>query len=281
MELPKESKECAFHIDVYGKKDICMEDVVIDELTLFAKNVKKLKVTNKKDTVNKLKVVLDCQTESCILTKQEVKDVIGHDVANNQLEKRFKPVGPFDSDLWFSNVNIDKVLDQITIKYQDKKFLHIEFQMRDFEKVGGSLSKINLSNEYLRGIRCFGVVFNTDYSSGNGQHWFAIYGDFNTKPFTIEYFNSTGSDPLPEIMEWMKKTKHSMEKTLNKPVNDVVVSKIINQSDNHSCGSYSLYYIISRLENIPYKHFSKNKIGDNIMHEFRRNHLFRQSKSET
>ena len=46
-----------------------------------------------------------------------------------------------------------------------------------------------------------------------------------------------------------------MEKTLNKKVEDVVVTKIVNQADNHSCGSYSLYYIISRLEGVPYSHF--------------------------
>ena len=280
MELPKNPKECAFHIDVDGKKEICMEDAIIDELKTYATNIKKLNVSGKKDTIDKLKEVLDCQTESCILTKSEIKDAIGHDKAVKQLDERFKPEGPFDSDQWFSNINIDKVLDQIAIKYKKKKFLHIEFQMRDFEKVGGELSKIDLAKEYERGIRCFGVVFNTDYSAGNGQHWFAIYGNFSKEPFTIEYFNSTGQAPLPEISSWMKKTKHHMEKTLNKKVEDVAVSKIVNQADNHSCGSYSLYYIISRLEGVPYSHFSKTKIGDAVMHEFRKHHLFRQSRSE-
>lgn len=280
MELPKQPKECAFHIDVDGKKDICMEDDIIDELKLYATNIKKLNVTGKKDTVNKLKEVLDCQTESCILTKSEIKNAIGVDKAEKQLESRFKPEGPFDSNKWFSNINIDKVLDQIAIKYSDKKFLHIEFQMRDFEKAGGELSRIDLAKEYEKGIRCFGVVLNTDYSSGNGQHWFSIFGNFHKEPFTIEYFNSTGEAPLPEISAWMKKTKHHMEKTLGKNVNDIIVTKIVNQSDNHSCGSYSLYYIMSRLDGVPCEHFSKTKIGDKVMHEFRKHHLFRQSKSE-
>ena len=72
-----------------------------------------------------------------------------------------------------------------------------------------------------------------------------------------------------------------MEKTLNKKVNDIIVTKIVNQVDNHSCGSYSLYYIISRLDGIPYKHFSNIKIGDETMHKFRKEHLFRQSKPDS
>lgn len=276
MDVVKKTKECAFHLSDI-KDDICMEDEVIDKLKTFAKNIKKINVLNPKDTVEKLKKIYNCDSESCLLTQDDIRTNIGESTANDQLEKRFKPSGPFDSDEWFSNINIDKVLDQIAIKYKEKKFLHIEFQMRDFEKAGGTLSNIDLAEEYNRGIRCFGVVFNTDISSGNGEHWFSIYGDLTKEPFTIEYFNSTGEEPLPEITTWMKNTKHKMEKKLNKKVKDVVVTKIVNQKDRHSCGSYSLYYIISRLEGVPYTHFSKNKIGDKVMHEFRY-HLFRKEK---
>lgn len=280
MEIPHEPKECAFHIDS-DKNETCMEDGVINKLREFAKNVKQIEVTDKKDTIIKLKKILNCDSESCILTKGEIKDFIGHDETSKQLATRYKPEGPFDSFAWFSNINIDNVLKQISKKYKDKKFLHIEFQMRDFEKVGGTLSRIDLAEEYKNnGVRCFGVVFNTDYSSGNGQHWFSIFGNFHTEPFTIEYFNSAGDEPLPEIASWMKKTKHHLEKTLGKKVNDIVVTKIINQSDNHSCGSYSLYYIISRLEDVPYEYFTKNKIGDSLMHKFRKNYLFRKSSAK-
>ena len=274
MDLLKETNECAFNIE--AKSGVCMDDTTVNKLEKYATDVKNLIVKQGKDTIDKLKNIFNCKNESCLLTKSEIKDFIGHSTAENQLDNRFKPKGPFDSNEWFSNVNIDKVLYQIAIKYKEKKFLHVEFQMSDFESKGGELSKIDLAKEYNNGIRCFGVVFNTDISSGRGQHWFSIFGDFNSVPFTLEYFNSTGQDPLPEISQWMKKTKHHMEKTLDTKVNDIIVSKISNQSDNHSCGSYSLYYIISRLDGIPYKYFTKNKIGDTTMHTFRQHHLFRQ-----
>ena len=146
--------------------------------------------------------------------------------------------------------------------------------MRDFEKYNTKLANMDFAQKYKEGFRRFGVVFNTDYSSGKGQHWFAVYGDFTKEPFTIEYFNSTGDNPLPELVSWMTKVKHHMSKVLKKKVNDVVVSKNANQKDNHSCGSYSLFYIISRLNDVPYKYFTNTIIGDTLMHEFRKN-LFR------
>lgn len=149
--------------------------------------------------------------------------------------------------------------------------------MRDFEKHNSELANVDFVKKYKEGVRCFGVVFNTDYSSGTGQHWFAVFGDFSKEPFTLEYFNSSGDDPLPEITAWLKKTKHALNKQLNKTVNDVVVTKLINQEDRHSCGSYSIFYIISRLEGVSYKYFNKNKIGDDLMHEFRKN-LFRHNE---
>ena len=193
MDIPKQPNECAFHLKKSDDADEpCMEDKVVKKLQEFVQTNKNITVQDKSDTIDKLKEVLNCDTESCILTKGEIKNFLGHHEADKQLETRYKPEGPFDSFEWFSNVNIDNVLKQVAKKYKEKKFLHIEFQMRDFEKVGSSLAKIDLANEYKNNeVRCFGVVFNTDYSSGNGQHWFAIYGNFHTEPFTLEYFNSS------------------------------------------------------------------------------------------
>jgi hypothetical protein len=274
MEVVKETVECAFHINIKNKKT-CLEDEIITELQKFAKNIKQMNTSNY-DVVDKLQKIYDCKSESCLLTKDEIRANIGESIIENQLENRYKPNGPYNSNKWFSNNNIDKVLKQIEKKYKNKKFLHIEFQMRDFEKTNGSLSKIDMVQEYKKGMRCFGVIFNTDFSSGNGEHWFAIFGDLSKTPITIEYFNSSGEDPLPEIAKWMKDTKHKLEKELKKSATDVIVTKLINQKDNHSCGSYSLYYIISRLAGVPFEYFTNNIIGDKKMHEFRY-HLFRKS----
>ena len=276
MDL-KNPTECSHALNVKG---VCMEPHVIEKLgSAYEKEIKQKNKdnSNPNDVVSVVKDVVQCKEESCLLESPEIKNIIGHEEARKQLEERFKPQGPHDSNNWFSNVNIDAVLDQVANNNKNKRFLHITFQMRDFQETRDKLATIDLAQKYREGIRYFGVVFNTDTSKGRGQHWFSLFGDFSVEPFTIEYFNSSGEDPLDEISRWMKYAARYLSKKLNKKVIAVCVTKIVNQNDNHSCGSYSLYYIMSRLTGIGYKFFTTNKIGDAKMHEFRRDYLFRKT----
>jgi hypothetical protein len=274
MELEKIPNECAFDLN---SDSICMDNSTVKKIKNFAVNIKKISNTSEKEVINKLKQIYECNSESCLLTQGEIRNVIGDSVAHDQLKTRFKPAGPWDTFDWLSNFNIDEVLDQVSKKHADKNFLHIQYQMIDFEETNSELAKIDFVQKYQSGIRCFGIVFNTDTSLGSGKHWFCIYGDMSKSPITIEYFNSSGELPLTEISTWIKKTKHSLEKGLKKPVDDIIVSKIQYQNDNHSCGAYSLYYILSRLSGSDVDDFKKNHINDNLMHEFRK-HLFRKTK---
>jgi hypothetical protein len=274
MEIVKKSRECAYNIE--SKNSICMDNITLQQVSKFANLQKNIKTTDPIELIKILKNVYNCKTEACLLKTSEISENLGASNIKAQLDTRFKPEGPHDSYKWFSNHNIDDVLHQISINKKNKDFLHIFFQMRDFQKYNTKLANINFVEKYKEGFRKFGVVFNTDYSTGNGQHWFAVYGDFTKEPFTIEYFNSSGHNPLPEISSWMSKVKHHMVKELHKKVEDIIVSKNANQKDNHSCGSYSLFYIISRLNNVPYKYFTNTIIGDTLMHEFRKN-LFRHT----
>jgi hypothetical protein len=274
MEFKDEIKnECAFHIS--KKDDVCSPEPVLNKLKLFAAQIAG-KPQTPKMAIEVLKFRYDCKSESCILNKSDVKDAVGVENADHALKNYFKPSGPRLSFEWLSNFDIDKVLTQIQKKYEKKHFLHIPFQMRDFNKTGSELSQLDWQTAYNKGFRTFGTVVNTDYSSGNGIHWFALFGDFldDSQTFTIEYFNSSGDLPLPEINIWMKKLKHLLK--FDKEVVDVVVTRIENQSDGHSCGPYSLYYIISRLDGVPYTWFKKNSIGDEKMHLFRQ-YLFRMN----
>ena len=277
MHVKKNNIECAFNIVTTGDNPICMDKTSMDALYKFAKNIKKMDVSSPSDAIDKLKNDSGCKTESCLLNKSDIRNVIGVENAETQLNTRFKPIGPYEGSDWFSNEHIDGVLRQMYKEYKTKGFKHIPFQMRDFESTHGELSKVDFVEEYNSGTKSIGVVFNTDYSSGRGKHWYSIFIDMRNEPITIEYFNSSGEDPQDEIRSWMKKTKHNMEKELGKKVDDVIVSKIQHQRDNHSCGSYSIYYIVSRLEDVPYMVFSKKRIPDELMHKFRFS-LFRKEK---
>ena len=76
----------------------------------------------------------------------------------------------------------------------------------------------------------------------------------------------------------MKKTRMLLEKEFpEKNITEIIASKNEHQKDKHSCGVYSLYYIISRLSHIPYEYFQSNIVKDTLMHKYR-NFLFSINK---
>lgn len=264
--------ECAHNLDNDG--DFCSPYMIVDKLKTVLSSPETL--VNDKDIKEKLKEELNCETEACILQHPKVAKIIGS--VENIIEEYFKPEGPRDNNKWFSNTDIDSVLAQIQKKFTTKHFLHIPFQMIDFEKTQTELATLDWPAKYNEGFRTFGTVFNTDNSRGSGKHWFAIYCSFedDSDEFTIEYFNSSGELPMKQISMWIPKVKVLWQPHFKKPINDIIVTRIVNQQDNWNCGSYSLYYIISRLSGTPYSYFKNTKIGDHNMQEFRK-YLFRAS----
>ena len=136
-------------------------------------------------------------------------------------------------------------------------------------KVPGKITK-----EYKKGMNSFSVVINTDTSDGSGIHWFVIFGDFNNntkQPVTIEYFNSSGEKPLPEIHKWLTLTKNNLEKIINKEVKYIIVSEYQLQKSSSECGLFSLWYIWLRLQDYSYEIFKEpSSATDEIMYEFRK-----------
>lgn len=271
MEFKTEiENECGFHIK--RNKSFCAPDEIIDKLKVI-----KINGDANADLLDNLKKKYDCDTEVCILSQPDVKNIIGPENVQNIINNYFKPTGPRNNNRWFSNVDIDSVLNQIQQKYINKHFLHINFQMSDFETTQTELATLDWPAKHKEQYRSFGTVFNTDVSTGGGQHWLAIFASFDDldEQFTLEYFNSSGELPMNQISTWMKRVKHQWQPYFKKPIVDIVVTRIINQIDNWNCGSYSLYYIISRLNGVPYTYFKTNLIGDENMQLFR-TYLFRK-----
>lgn len=202
---------------------------------------------------------------------------IGEKRANKVVEKIFKPVGPSTSTALLDNINIDSSLEQWAINGQKmfgKKFKHIPFQMIDFAKQGKELAYTKLKDLIDQKYDCFGVILNTDVSSGNGLHWFCLYGDFQHKgtqddPYTLEYFNSSGNPPMYEVSTWMEKAVHDLKRDTGK------ICKIVRsiprriQYSNTECGVFSLIYILSRLEGKPISWFYQTNTDDEDMIRYR------------
>ncbi len=269
-----EVNECHFTKD---KSAVCSPKHVIQKMKGFAEK-RGFKVDAEPEkVVGSMKKLLDCNSESCILKRKEFQEFAKINNIQDLLDDFFKPAGPATHFGLLSNFNIDDVLDQFEERFANRKFLHIPFQMRDFEKVGSQLATIDLAEKFRSGYKTFGVVINTDWSDGGGIHWFCLFGEHLGDRIEMEYFNSSGREPLVEVQAWLNKQKHYLEKELKIPVKIHCSTGIRFQSDEHSCGVYCLCYIWLRLENVPAKWFNADNFNDALMHRARRN-LFRHEK---
>lgn len=272
-EKLKTITECHFNS---GKKNICSDNGTIKQMQSFLKQ-KGHSVTKRSNIIKTMKDMFNCNSESCIYKQQDFINFIGNSEAKQALDMFFKPEGPSLTFDLLSNFNIDDVLSQLEQTFANRNFLHIPYQMRDFEKIGTELATVDLAYEYNNGKRCFGVVLNTDYSTGGGIHWFCLFGDFSRQPYTLEYFNSSGNNPLPEVQSWLQKTKHYLISQLKRKVDVIYTTRQVLQQDQHSCGVWCLCYIWARLMGVSYSWFAPGNVSDKLMHNLRKN-LFRHEK---
>lgn len=221
--------------------------------------------------IENLKKQTNCTTELCVIESHKISSKLGRDLVNKIINNYFKIKGPkYDIEKWLSNDDIDNTLAQWSLSNKFSDFNRIPFQMRDFQKNQTELATIDMKDMFSKGFRTFGCVPNTDWSTGNGQHWFALFFDFRKEPYTLEYFNSSGECPLKEFNSWMNEKEQSLQNQFEKPIKKIIVTRVQNQYDNSSCGCYSLYYIYKRLNGTPWIWFRQNKVPDKHMHEFRK-----------
>ena len=91
------------------------------------------------------------------------------------------------------------------------------------------------------------VVNLQDYFAGNGTHWVCVYNE--QKSNNVEYFDSFGLVPPPDVVKYMK--------TTNK--NIIYSDAQIQNIDSILCGYYCLYYITER---------NKGRTANEVMLDF-------------
>lgn len=250
---------CALGVDVNGK-DICSTKPVVDKIK------DKLNITSDTpiEIIEDAKKLTNCKDEKCVIAHATKNNI----VAANALHK-FKPKGPHNSTKLLNNNNIDDVLTRLSGEHP---VYHMKFQMIDF--AGSSafppseLGTIDML-DVIKKKKMFAVVLNTDTRAGGGIHWFAVFCDFRTTPYQLEYFNSSGQRPYRQVNDWLIKT--------NAHINTVHKCKIAphgtirHQQDSETeCGPYSLFYLYKRIIGTPQSLFCKNRITDAQMLDFRK-----------
>lgn len=265
MELPDDPSECAFHKDA---DKVCSNPHYINKMQEFLGLLSKK--ANSAFIVDKMKEKTGCDTEACLYEKSPFVKFIGEDEARKIRKEEFKVSGPANSNDWLSNIHIDETLKQLSIA--NPGFIHIPYQMRDFQKQRTELATFNFAEAYKSGMKTFGCVLNTDSSRGPGEHWYCLFGDFTVEPIRIEYFNSTGDYPQSEVHDWLTKLQYRLQDELKKKVEIMTVMSRGVQQNSDDCGVYCLYYIWSRLGGVSPSVFSDplTAPNDSLMKEARK-----------
>jgi hypothetical protein len=216
--------------------------------------------------------------EKCWVEQDFVKD--------KELKKyTFKPVGPKDKYEWLSTSNISEVMEQYELVYDDFKF--IGPLPIDFADVMPDIIMLPFDKLYKKGIRRYGVIFNTDPSYKSGEHWISMYIDLNInnpdKNFgpVINFYDSLAVCPAPDqiikyinyivsfkskLINLYKKEGHDTSKvdfTIN-------CNNVQHQRDNNECGVYSMYYITESLKGKTFREITNNVIRDEEMNKKRK-----------
>lgn len=230
------------------------------------------------EILNIILKTLNVPDELTLWTDSDFSRTLGMLKSKKILGKIFKPIGPCNSTKLLNNFNIDNTLHQWEINSLilfKKKFKHIPFQMIDFlEDHNSELANLDIVKDIIKqGYNCFGVVLNTDISSGPGKHWFCIFGDFGhkgteTDPFILEYFNSSGNPPMDSVRTWLSQAEYELAKQgYHCKIIKSIKSRV--QNSDTECGVFCLIYILSRLENKPHNWFEETGTSDNEMIKFR------------
>jgi len=232
-------------------------------------------------------------TEICVLNKlnKQIHDKDKKDDIKKTIITYFKPITKsYDKNHWLNNTEIDQIQHQFQTLFNGYYYSNIHMiDLVMFNPVHSDLitydikciKDINFVKEckkeeniltYNGDLKNFGIVCNTDMSSGGGIHWFSIFIDFSSdSSYNIEYFNSSGYDIRNKsFKQYFINLADEITREVKK-CNFVKVTDIQHQrEDTANCGSYALFYLWKRLNRTPYSYFSENKIKDEHMEEFRK-----------
>ena len=222
-----------------------------------------------------IKRISSCNSEHCWLS---VHDIVNK-LKNSEVEefkKYFKPEFPSswqsEPNKWLNTTDIDTVLKQ----YQEanKNFIYLGAHPIDAHKCNVSEEVCNIDIKKLlnTGKDKIGIVFNTDYSSGPGEHWVSFYVDLKGRNLKkkpgMYFFDSTADKPQQEVLDLVKKLKNQ-GKNIGLDL-DFLYNDIKHQKKNTECGIYSIYFLVNMLKDINFKLFVKDIKRDEFMEKYRK-----------
>lgn len=218
-----------------------------------------------------------CSSEACWQKIKSLMKVLGSD--KEEFIDSFKPQIPKswikDYNKWLSTFEIEDCLEQHLDA--DKNFYFYGAVPIDFYKCSVSdLCSFNMKTHLDKGETKIGIVFNTDPSTKDGQHWISLYmdlGKHNNDYPGIYYFDSFGRKPPKEIKELIKKAQNQGEKCNCEPY--YFYNDYSYQKRNSQCGMYAINFIKKMLEGLSFEEYLNTKLNDQLMIELRKNYFIK------
>ncbi len=175
---------------------------------------------------------------------------------------------------WLSSVDIEQVEKEFEKLFASYKFLGcipIDFDLKSptGKCLVDALCSTNLRDLYRKGKTQIGIVFNTDVSTGPGEHWMALFCDIRPEleQPRVTFFDSYSNKPEKEIQRLMKRWADEWDSTgvHDKPML-TTYNSTRHQYKDSECGMYSLYFHYACLNEIS----MEDRIPDDVINVFRR-----------
>ena len=275
-----------------GNSDVegsCLDDDIVIKvakaLNTMSKKDKKLVPINLNrspedihgDVCKEITKISKCSSEACWQKIQSLMKHLGS--SKEEFKSSFKPLMPKgwikDYNEWLSTFEIEDSLKQHMDS--DKNFYFYGAVPMDFKKCSVSnLCNFNMKKHLDKGESKIGIVFNTDPSNKDGEHWISMYMDLgrhNSPDYGIYYFDSFGRKPSKEVTELIQKTIKQGEKCKRKPL--YFYNDYSYQRANSQCGMYAIHFIKKMLEGLSFEKYLDTKLNDKLMIQLRNEYFVR------
>jgi hypothetical protein len=202
-------------------------------------------------------------------------ELMSEEDKDNLENKVFRPDGPQGRFDWLSTIDINQVLYQYESKYSDFKFLGavpIDFIELDYLP----FKTLNFENLESEGCKRFGVIFNTDKSTGRGKHWISLF--CNLEIGHIYFSDSMGTRQPKEVNDFMKIIEKYLVETKKISEPDIRYNKTQHQKGNSECGVYSINFILRLLKGKTFDHLTRKRLTDNQVNKCRIKYFAKMDK---
>jgi hypothetical protein len=179
-----------------------------------------------------------------------------------------------NAEEWLSSTDIDKLEKSFEQLFPD--YIHVGTFPIDFDTKSetgkclvSALCSMDIRKLAKDGKTQIGIIFNTDVSTGPGEHWVAVYCDIRPELAypRMTYFDSYAQKPEKEIKRLMTRWKEQWDATkVHSQGMKLTYNKTRHQYKDSECGMYCVYFHYCCLTGIS----MEERIPDDVVNGFRR-----------